>query len=157
MPELPDVEAVRRTLRPLVRGKRIRCINGFHPIDTPPQSPRQFAGRGEGRRMEGVRRHGKYLFLELDRGLIEMHFRLDGQLTWFSSTRELLERANSAEDGVHVDVAFGLSKGVLGFADGRPFGRLRAWDSESKCKPRQQLGVDAMSLEFTARRLEAEL
>jgi formamidopyrimidine-DNA glycosylase len=157
MPELPEVEAIARTLRPLVRGKRIRCVHVFHPIATRPQSPGQFAGMGEGRRIEGVRRHGKYLFLELDRGLIEMHFRLDGQLTWFSSTRELLERANSAEDGVHVDVAFGLSKGVLGFADRRHFGRVRAWESESKCKPLQQLGVDAMSREFKACWLEAEL
>jgi formamidopyrimidine-DNA glycosylase len=154
MPELPEVEAVERTLRPLVRGKRIRCVQVFHPIATRPQSPGQFAGMGEGRRIEGVRRHGKYLFLELDRGLIEMHFRLDGQLTWFSSAIELLERANAAENGVHVDVAFELSKGVLGFADGRHFGRVHAWESESACKPLQQLGVDAMSREFTAHWLE---
>jgi formamidopyrimidine-DNA glycosylase len=157
MPELPEVEAVARTLRPLVRGKRIRCVQVFHPIATRPQSPEQFAGMGEVRRIEGVRRHGKYLFLELDRGLIEMHFRLDGQLTWFSSAIELLERANAAENCVHVDVAFELSKGVLGFADGRHFGRVHAWESESACKPLQQLGVDAMSREFTAHWLEAEL
>jgi len=157
MPELPEVEAVARTLRPLVRGKRIRCVHVFHPIATRPQSAGQFAGIGEGRRIERVRRHGKYLFLELDRGLIEMHFRLDGQLIWFSGARELRERANAAEDGVHVDVAFELSKGVLGFADGRHFGRVHAWESESACKPLKQLGVDAMSREFTAVWLEAKL
>ena len=120
MPELPEVEAVRRALRPLVRGKRIRSVHAFHPIATRPQSQGQFTRRVEGRRIQEVRRHGKYLFLELDRGLIEMHFRFDGQLIWFSNARELQKRANVAE-GVHVDVAFELSKGVLGFADRRHF------------------------------------
>ena len=119
MPELPEVEAVRRALRPLVRGKHIRSVHTFHPIATRPQSQGQFTRRVEGRRIQEVRRHGKYLFLELDRGLIEMHFRFDGQLIWFSNARELLKRANVAEGGVHVDVALELSEGVLGFADRR--------------------------------------
>jgi len=42
---------------------------------------------------KSVLRRGKYLFLELDRGLIEMHFRFDGQLTWFANVKELYERA----------------------------------------------------------------
>ena len=103
MPELPEVEAVRRALRPLVRGKRIRSVHAFHPIATRPQSQGQFTRRVEGRRIQEVRRHGKYLFLELDRGLIEMHFRFDGQLIWFSNARELQERANVAE-GVQLGV-----------------------------------------------------
>jgi len=39
MPELPEVEAVTRSLRPLVRARRIRCVHIFHPIATKPQSP----------------------------------------------------------------------------------------------------------------------
>ncbi|HJY90325.1 MAG TPA: DNA-formamidopyrimidine glycosylase family protein, partial [Candidatus Acidoferrum sp.] len=77
MPELPEVEAVAQTLRPLVRGQRIRCVHVFHPIATRPQSARHFAKTAEGRRMVEVERRGKYLLLVLDRGLIEMHFRLD--------------------------------------------------------------------------------
>ena len=157
MPELPEVEAVRRALRPLVRGKRIRSVHAFHPIATRPQSQGQFTRMVEGRRIQEVRRHGKYLFLELDRGLIEMHFRFDGQLIWFSNARELLKRANVAERGVHVDVALELSKGVLGFADGRHFARVHAWRSEAECKPLRQLGIDARSREFTAQFLARKL
>lgn len=157
MPELPEVEAVACTLRPLVRRQRIRCVHVFHPIATRPQSPAQFVKMSERRRIQGVRRHGKYLLVELDRGLIEMHFRLDGQLTWFSNARELLGRANTAEEGVHVDVAFELSEGVLGFADRRHFGRAHVWESEAACKPLRQLGLDAMSRDFTARFLGAKL
>ena len=157
MPELPEVEAVARALRPLVQGKRIRCVHVFHPIVTRPQPQAQFRRMVGKRRIQDVGRHGKYLFLELDRGLIEMHFRFDGQLIWFSSARELLKRANAGDRGVHVDVALEFSKGVLGFADGRHFGRVHAWESREECKPLRQLGVDAGSGKFTARFLEGKL
>jgi formamidopyrimidine-DNA glycosylase len=157
MPELPEVEAVAQTLRPLVRGQRIRCVHVFHPIATRRQSAQHFIKMTEARRIVEVRRHGKHLLLVLDRGLIEMHFRLDGQLLWFSSTKELLKRANAGEEGVHVDVALELDKGVLGFADGRHFGRVHAWESAEACPPVKALGIDGLSREFTAEELRARL
>src|SRR5262249_40230300 len=87
----------------------------------------------------------------LDRGLLTMHFRLDGQLIWFHNAKELQRRANKPKPGgVHVDVALEFDKGVLGFADGRHFGRVHAWDSHGSCPGLGALGVDAMSKEFTA-------
>jgi len=157
MPELPEVEAVVQTLRPLVRGQRIQCVHVLHAIATRPQSAQHFAKMAERRRIVEVQRRGKYLLLMLDRGLIEMHFRLDGQLLWFSNAKELLKRANTGDDGVHVDVALELSKGVLGFADGRHFGRVHAWESAGACAPLTALGVDGRSREFTAKELRARL
>ncbi|HTQ95828.1 MAG TPA: bifunctional DNA-formamidopyrimidine glycosylase/DNA-(apurinic or apyrimidinic site) lyase [Candidatus Acidoferrum sp.] len=160
MPELPEVEAIVRTLRPMVRGQRIRCVHIFHPIATKPQSPAKLAKSLEGRKIHGVQRQGKYLFLELDRGLIEMHFKFDGHLIWFSSSKNLLNRANIGADSaknVHVDVAFELAKGVLGFADGRHFGRIHVWESTEDCIPLQRLGVDAFSENFTLKYLSTKL
>ena len=157
MPELPEVEAIARTLRPLVRGQRIRCVHVFHPIATRPQAPELLVKLLQGRRVVEVWRQGKYLFQDLDRGLIEMHFRFDGQLIWFSNAKELLERANRSSGGVHVDVALEFGKGVLGFADGRHFGRIHAWESREACVPLKRLGVDALSREFTADFLRAKL
>jgi formamidopyrimidine-DNA glycosylase len=153
MPELPEVEAVARALRLLVQGQRIRCLHVFHAIALKPQPPINVSRMVEGRSIEKVFRHGKYLFLRLDRGLVEIHFRFDGQLLWFSGARELLTKANTGPDSVHVDVAFELSKGVLGFADRRHFGRVHAWESEPTCPPLRKLGVDAFAKEFTAREL----
>ncbi len=152
MPELPEVEAVVRTLRPLVQDRRIRCVHVLHPIATKPQSPSQVARIAQGRYIRSVDRKGKYVLLSLDRGLLTMHFRLDGQLVWFSNATELFERANQRENGAHVDVAFELDEGVLGFADRRHFGRVLAWESAVKCKGLASLGVDALSSEFTASR-----
>jgi formamidopyrimidine-DNA glycosylase len=157
MPELPEVEAIARTLRPLVRGQRIRCVHILHPIATRPQAPATFVKLCQGRRIRDVRRHGKYLFLDLDRGLIEMHFKLDGQLLWFSGAGDLLRRANHGEEDVHVDIAFEFTRGVLAFADQRHFGRVRAWSSVEECAPLRELGVDALSREFTMKFLTAKL
>ncbi len=152
MPELPEVEAVARTLRPLVERRTIRCVHVFHPIATKPQTGARVARFAEGRRIRSVARKGKYLLLILDRGVLTMHFRLDGQLVWFSGAKEMLHRANHRDSGVHVDVALELDKGVLGFADQRHFGRVHAWESIEQCPGISRIGVDAMSPEFTAAR-----
>jgi formamidopyrimidine-DNA glycosylase len=158
MPELPEVESIARTLRPSVREQRIRCVHVFHPIAIRPQPAWRLAKAWPGRRVQGVWRRGKYLFLELDRGLIEMHFRFDGHLIWFSSSKELLRRANhESKNGVHVDLALEFPNGVLGFADGRHLGRVHGWESADQCVPLQRLGVDALSREFTAKFLSAKL
>jgi formamidopyrimidine-DNA glycosylase len=153
MPELPEVEAVVRTLRPLVKGQRIHGVHVFHAIATKTQPPSRLAELATGRRIKRVDRKGKYVLLVLDRGLVTLHFKLDGQLVWFANERELLLRAN-VRDGVHVDVAFALGKGVLGFADRRHFGRVYAWDSFEQSPGVASLGIDALSKDFRVARFQ---
>jgi formamidopyrimidine-DNA glycosylase len=105
-----------------------------------------------GRNIQRVERKGKYVILVLDRGLLTLHFRLDGQVVWFSNAAELLERANAKENGVHVDVALELGNGVLGFADRRHFGRVHAWDGFEDSPGLASLGIDALAKEFTLAR-----
>jgi formamidopyrimidine-DNA glycosylase len=149
MPELPEVEAVARTLRPFVERQRIRCVHVLHGIATKPQNPSHLARTAEGQRIQSVQRKGKYLWLQLERGIVTLHFKLDGQLLWFSNARKMFEVANQLESGVHVDVAFELDKGVLGFADGHHFGRVLVYESEEACPALVRLGVDATSPDFT--------
>jgi len=149
MPELPEVEAVVRTLRPLVQGRHIRCVHVLHSIATKPQGAAYLSRLAKGQRIRTVERKGKYVLLLLDRGLLTMHFRLDGQLVWFSNAKKFLTCANRTESGVHVDVALELGKGVLGFADRRHFGRVHAWESIAKCPGLAVLGIDALSRSFT--------
>jgi formamidopyrimidine-DNA glycosylase len=152
MPELPEVEAVAISLRPLVETRKIRSVEIFHPIAVLPQSPPHVSKFLTGRRIDSVQRKGKYLFLVLDNGAaIEMHFRFDGHLIHLSNAKEIDARANKKTDtGVHIDVALELDKGVLAFADGRHLGRVHAWPSLAACPPYNELGIDAMSPEFTA-------
>jgi formamidopyrimidine-DNA glycosylase len=153
MPELPEVEAVAVSLRPHVTNRRIRNVEVFHPIAVLPQSPARLSKMLIGRRIKSVKRKGKYLFLVLDNdAAVEMHFRFDGHLIRFSNAKEVDQRANKeTENGVHLDVALELDKGVLGFADRRHLGRVHAWESLEACPPYNELGIDAMSPEFTAK------
>src|SRR5215475_13859184 len=157
MPELPEVESVARTLRPLVQGKKIRSVHVFHPIATKPQKSADLARFSENQTIRQVSRHGKYLILELTRGIVVLHFRLDGRLLWLSSAKELMSKANKTPDNIHVDVAFELNGGVLGFADRRHFGRVYYFESREACPGLQSIGVDALSKKFTTAHLAAML
>jgi formamidopyrimidine-DNA glycosylase len=151
MRELPEVESITRTLRRLVRGREIRCIHVFHPVLIRPKNIPEFTQRTQGLQVLNVCRQGKYLVLKLDRGLIEIHFRFDGQLLWFSNARQLMNRANRKNNGTHVDVAFEFEfdSGVLGVVDPRHLVRVHVWQNESECRPLKTLGVDALSNDFT--------
>jgi formamidopyrimidine-DNA glycosylase len=153
MPELPEVEAVAISLRPIAVNRRIRSVEVFHPIAVLPQTAPHVSKLLTGRRIKSVERKGKYLFLVLDnQAAIEMHFRFDGQLIHFANAKEVEARANKkTDDGVHVDVALEFDKGVLAFADGRHLGRVHAWESLAACPPYNALGIDAMSREFTTK------
>jgi formamidopyrimidine-DNA glycosylase len=157
MPELPEVEAVARTLRPLVEGRRIRSVHVLHTIATRPQNPSQIARLVQGQQIKSVERKGKYLWLQLTQGIVTLHFKLDGQLLWFPSAKKMFEVANRKDAGVHVDVAFELENGILGFADGRHFGRVYVYKSGDACPALAGLGVDALSPDFTASRLSGLL
>jgi formamidopyrimidine-DNA glycosylase len=90
MPELPEVEAVAISLRPLVVKRRIRSVEVFHPITVLPQSAAHVSKVLTGRRIESVQRKGKYLFLVLDNNAaIEMHFRFDGHLIRMANAKEV--------------------------------------------------------------------
>lgn len=77
MPELPEVESVRRQLAPELSGRRV--LDAWW--DPHPAIPREFVdlGRAIGRRIEGVGRRGKFLIAPLDAGLeLIMHLGMTG-------------------------------------------------------------------------------
>src|SRR3989442_13624990 len=115
MPELPEVEAVARTLRPLVEGRRIYRCHVLHSIATRPQRPTRLQDASEGQRICDVERRGKYLLLRLGPAYVTLHFKLDGQLVWFEDAKEFARRANRGGDRVHWVVACCVATGCLGF------------------------------------------
>ncbi|HYL45902.1 MAG TPA: DNA-formamidopyrimidine glycosylase [Candidatus Limnocylindrales bacterium] len=154
MPELPEVEAVARALRPFVRGQTICCCRVIHSIAVRPGSGRGAKGAAEllvravrGARVRTVNRRGKYLVLILDRGAIVMHFRLDGHLLWFDSRKI----------SGHVDVALEFPRGTLGFADRRHFGRIQWIQSPEEIPGIRRLGLEPFSKHFTSRALGEKL
>ena len=154
MPELPEVEAIAQSLRPLILARRIRRCRVLHPIAVRPSSgcgAERAADELEkilpGRRIRAVERRGKYLVLRLDHGCIVLHFRLDGQLVWFAS------RSISG----HIDVTLNFDQGTLGFVDRRHFGRVQWLPSPEALPGIRELGPDPLAREFTPARLAATL
>jgi formamidopyrimidine-DNA glycosylase len=144
VPELPEVEAVARSLRPLVASRTIQRVRVLHAIAVKPQSAAHLKRAVEGQRVEAVERRGKYFLLRMDHGWVVLHFRLDGQLVWFDSGRVT----------GHIDVALEFSHGTLGFVDQRHFGRVQYLARVEDSGGISALGMDALSPAFTPRKLE---
>ena len=81
MPELPEVETIRRGLEREVVGKRIKTVQVTGTRTIRRQTKKQFIAKLEGAKINGVERRGKYLVLKLDTGdLLVIHLRMSGQL-----------------------------------------------------------------------------
>ncbi|MCL4290171.1 MAG: bifunctional DNA-formamidopyrimidine glycosylase/DNA-(apurinic or apyrimidinic site) lyase [Thermoleophilia bacterium] len=79
MPELPEVETVRARLEPLLAGRRLERVAILDPRLTRPEPPDAVSARLEGRRVDGVRRRGKYLVIDLEGdGHLLVHLRMTG-------------------------------------------------------------------------------
>nr|MBA2308029.1 DNA-formamidopyrimidine glycosylase [Pseudonocardiales bacterium] len=124
MPELPEVEVVRRGLADHVQGRRVVRVDVFHPrsVRRHVAGDLDFAGRLVGHTVGGVRRRGKYLWLELDDAAPGS----DALLGHLGMSGQLLLQDESAPDPVHLRVRVVFADGgpELRFVDQRTFGGL---------------------------------
>jgi formamidopyrimidine-DNA glycosylase len=119
MPELPEVETVRRGLEAALTGRRIvRALTRRKDLRLP--LPRGFARRLEGRRIEKVSRRAKYLLCHLDEGLVLIvHLGMTGRFTVFAPTGRVLSLGEGAVHAPAGEVGSGLHDHVvLDFDDG---------------------------------------
>ena len=119
MPELPEVEVVRRGLEAHVVGHRIDRVDVLHPrpVRRHLAGALDFAALTTGRTVLGARRRGKYLWLPLDSG--------DAVLGHLGMSGQMLVQPVGAPDERHLRVRFTLSgAGELRFVDQRMFGGL---------------------------------
>ncbi len=155
MPELPEVETVRRQLAERLPGRTIDHVEVEDPLLVSPEDPESFAHQVEGQRIDAVGRRGKYLLVELDSGdTLAMHLRMTGRLHW---------RAGAPPDGEErfLRARFDLDDGsTLTFGDMRRFGR--AWIVPATLEDREgywsaRVGIEPLSPRFTGRVLAALL
>lgn len=123
MPELPEVEVVRRGLDSFVVGQGIAQVRVLHPrpVRRHLAGPRDFEDRLAGQTFAAARRRGKYLWLALDSGdAIVAHLGMSGQM---------LVQPRAADAERHLRVVFELGGGNdLRFVDQRMFGGLSISD-----------------------------
>ena len=171
VPELPEVETIRRQLEPVVVGRRIKAARVLDERWTRPTEPREVEEAVTGRAIELVGRRGKYLILGLEgeRSLV-MHLRMTGNLLLrpvgaggeeaidlmdarFGAPR-LYEASMEAR---HLRAAFELDDGSeLWFTDARRFGHGVVLDGkELDDYLSARLGIEPLSGELTAESLAA--
>jgi formamidopyrimidine-DNA glycosylase len=122
MPELPEVETIRRGIEPHVLGRRLqRVVVRDRRLRWP--VPADLAVRLEGRRVERADRRAKYLVLHLDSGdRLLIHLGMSGRI-WVLGPHEPLVKHD------HLD--FELDSGrLLRFHDPRRFGAVLLWGAD---------------------------
>ena len=134
MPELPEVETVRRGLEPVMAGARIVAVEQRRP-DLRFPFPENFAGRLTGRLVEAVGRRAKYLMLDLEGGdVLVMHLGMSGSFRIGGDLPGLFHHDRS-KDPAHDHVMFKLSNGAeITYNDPRRFGFMLL-------EPRAELGA----------------
>jgi formamidopyrimidine-DNA glycosylase len=119
VPELPEVETVRRGLEKFAVGRRIEDVQVLHPraIRRHAAGPEDFASQLRGRRIDGAKRRGKYLWLPTGDDALVAHLGMSGQLLVGSADEPI---------STHVRVRFTFDDGGtdLRFSDQRTFGHL---------------------------------
>jgi formamidopyrimidine-DNA glycosylase len=119
MPELPEVEVLRRDLEREVVGKKVKAVDvdGMRSVRRH-HNRKQFTARLVGKKITGVERRGKYLLLRLDGGdVLVVHLGMSGQLLRTKTAREATAKHT------HVVITF-TQGGQLRFVDPRTFGEM---------------------------------
>jgi len=147
MPELPEVETIRRHLAPHVEGRVLEALEVLDERWSRPLAPAELAAAVAGRRVERLSRRGKYLVWELEgEAFLLMHLRMTGTL--------LLDPRGAPP---YVRVWLRLGDHDVAFADPRRFGTgelaLGVDALEAFCAAR--LGVEPLDGDFTAAHLHA--
>jgi formamidopyrimidine-DNA glycosylase len=140
MPELPEVETVRRGLAPICIGQRVQRVivrDGRLRWPVPADLPTQLAAQT----IQRLERRGKYLLFQLERGTLLVHLGMTGKLRCFTTPPVLTKHD-------HLDLQ--LTNGsLLRFNDPRRFGAVLYASEPYKHPLIAALGVEPLSDDFT--------
>ncbi|MEA2440781.1 MAG: formamidopyrimidine-DNA glycosylase [Thermoleophilaceae bacterium] len=152
MPELPEVETIRRHLAPHVEGRAIERLEVLDARWCEPAPPEELAAAVDGRRIERLGRRGKYLDWELeDEVHLVMHLRMTGNILLVGVDADTPERK-------HLRVRMQLDSGERAlFVDPRRFGTgiVLLGDEARDQYLDSRLGVEPLSPDFTSEALRA--
>ena len=154
MPELPEVEHIRRGLREHIAGKTIARVSLPFPGLVKNMDAAAFIEKICEQKVGVLRRRGKYILVYLDQYLLEIHLRMTGTFLFYPGV---------VEPGPHTRAVFTFqgSDETLHFQDIRKFGTFRLWEhGETEVSPAFCLGLDPLEDDFCfsrfAERLQAK-
>jgi len=158
MPELPEVETVRRGLAPVLVGARIELVEQRR-ADLRFAFPERFVARLTGARVENLARRAKYILAALDTGeTLILHLGMSGSFRVERAGEEPLGAVHFTRSKIaaHDHVVFALSNGArVIYNDPRRFGFMQIALTETlDSHPLfRAIGVEPLGPDFTARKL----
>ncbi|WP_442595405.1 DNA-formamidopyrimidine glycosylase [Neobacillus sp. D3-1R] len=152
MPELPEVETVRKTLKNLVLNKTIKevTVNWSKMIKSPSEVI-QFTDALKGQTIKDVSRRGKFIIFYTDEFALVSHLRMEGKYAVYPH-EEPIDK--------HTHVIFHFTDGTeLRYKDVRKFGTMHLFTkgTEFSVAPLNELGPEPFSPEFTLKHLSERL
>ena len=151
MPELPEVETVRRTLHNLILNKKIENIDIYYTKIIKDISLTEFIKRLVGRTILDIKRQGKYLIFILDDVALISHLRMEGKYFIKDQTAHVEK---------HEHIVFNFTDGTsLRYHDVRKFGTmdLRDIDKIYTTNPILKLGLEPFDERMTVAYLKGKL
>ncbi|MCL1827108.1 MAG: DNA-formamidopyrimidine glycosylase [Candidatus Cloacimonetes bacterium] len=138
MPELPEVETIKRELEAMIIGKTIKKTEAL--LDRAFINKDGFDTNGQ---IEKISRVGKYLLIDIaDKCTLVIHLRMTGKLIY--------ETKNTTQDSKHNRVIFYFKTGDrLVFNDIRTFGLVEVLPYQTPLQSIKDIGIDALSDDFT--------
>jgi formamidopyrimidine-DNA glycosylase len=133
VPELPEVETVVRSVAPHILGRTIQHAELLSRRVTR-GGLRRTAAALRGALIQSVRRRGKQIFCDLDRGVLYIHLGMTGKLLWDGSP------------GKYTRAIIHLDAGTLLYDDVRQFGRVEHFTQMPDSLDR--VGPDALEIDF---------
>ena len=145
MPEMPEVETIRRYLAQHIVGRTITKVEVLLPRQIELVTPEAFCQMTEGQKITALERRGKFLLLDIASGDVSViHLRMSGRLIYAPSGQL---------DDAYTRQIFHLDNGAaLVFADTRTFGRLYGVHpgDEDLIHGLATLGPEPLTADFTA-------
>jgi formamidopyrimidine-DNA glycosylase len=155
VPELPEVETIRRRLEPVLVGRRFERVEIHDSRLTRPHDPVEVAAELVGERVQAVGRRGKYLVVEFESGrVLLIHLRMTGNLLHAADPT-----AETARPDPHRRAVVTLDNGSdVVYRDVRRFGTWLLVEPEDvDAYLGARLGAEPLERAFTARALSARL
>ena len=143
MPELPEVEVTRLSFADRIASARVTDVRVGKTLRWPlGVAPASLIGR----KVLGVRRRGKYLLMDLDKGLLLWHLGMSGSLSF---SHKSASTSNTHQIHDHFDLH--TTQGLLRLNDPRRFGAVVYAESEASATAQKllgHLGVEPLAGEF---------
>lgn len=149
MPELPEVEAIVRTLRDGgLEGARLQAAHIVRPLMTRPQAHQDIEQLSSKTTVRHIRRRAKNIVIDLsNKHSLRIHLRMSGDL-------RLEPAEKTSEPSVRAWWQL-RGKRALVFTDARALGRVHIYPTDELDQLFEKLGPEPLSREFTARRFAA--